>query len=127
MTTTTIETAIESIERIELRAHARDLAACKKIERRLFDSEQRYRSLFDASPHPMWVYDRRTFSFLVVNEAAIQSYGYSAPEFHSMIVTDIECPNQTTLENTRRTGRRQHLKKDWGRHGSGSLLAPRGF
>ena len=44
-------------------------------------SEQRYRLLFEANPHPMWVYDVETLRFLAVNEAATANYGYSAEEF----------------------------------------------
>src|SRR6267378_543587 len=38
--------------------------------RNLRQSERQYRLLFDANPHPMWVYDPGTFRFLVVNNAA---------------------------------------------------------
>src|ERR1017187_699265 len=47
----------------------------------LTESARRYRLLFDSNPQPMWVYDQETLSFLAVNNAAIQSYGYSREEF----------------------------------------------
>ena len=55
----------------------------------LRDSEARYRLLFHANPHPMWVYDRETLRFLAVNEAAVRLYGYSADEFLAMTLKDI--------------------------------------
>lgn len=48
-----------------------------------------YRALFDSSPHPMWVFDEETGSFLDVNQAAIQVYGYSREEFLGLAVDDI--------------------------------------
>lgn len=52
-------------------------------------SEQHYRMLFEANPHPMWVYDIETWNFLAVNEAALNHYGYSHSEFLSMTIKDI--------------------------------------
>src|SRR5450432_2022732 len=48
-----------------------------------------YKSLFDDSPQPMWIYDKATLQFLDVNEAAITHYGYSKKEFLQMTITDI--------------------------------------
>ena len=52
-------------------------------------SEAAFRALFERNPQPMWVYDRETFSFLAVNDAAITCYGYSREEFLAMRITDI--------------------------------------
>lgn len=49
-------------------------------------------ALFEANPQPMWVYDRKTRRFLAVNEAAIQTYGYSREEFLGMRLDDIRPP-----------------------------------
>jgi PAS domain S-box-containing protein len=40
--------------------------------------------LFEASQLPMWIYDLGTLSFLAVNGAAIECYGYSREEFLAM-------------------------------------------
>lgn len=37
----------------------------------------------------MWVYDRETRKFLVVNDAAIAAYGFSREEFTKMTLLDI--------------------------------------
>ncbi|MCC7219760.1 MAG: EAL domain-containing protein [Candidatus Contendobacter sp.] len=60
-----------------------------------------YRQLFEANPHPMWVYDLETLRFLAVNDAAIQHYGFSQPEFLAMTIADIRPPEDVPrlLEN----------------------------
>lgn len=45
--------------------------------------------MFKSSPHPMWVYDIETQSFLAVNDAAVRHYGYSRDEFLGMTIRDI--------------------------------------
>jgi PAS domain S-box-containing protein len=40
--------------------------------------------LFENSRLVMWIYDLRTLSFLAVNDAAVEYYGYSREEFRSM-------------------------------------------
>jgi PAS domain S-box-containing protein len=61
----------------------------KTAERELRESEERYRSLFESNPNPMWVYDIETLSFLAVNGAAVGHYGYSQEEFLAMTIKDI--------------------------------------
>ncbi len=51
--------------------------------------EEQYQILFQANPLPMWVYDVQTLSFLAVNDAAIEHYGYSREEFLGMTILDI--------------------------------------
>ncbi len=85
------------------------------------DSGEQYRLLFESNPHPMWVYDLETLSFLAVNDAAIHHYGYSRDEFLSMTIKDIR-PSEDVpalLENVSRVtsgidaaGVWRHKKKD---------------
>jgi PAS domain S-box-containing protein len=68
------------------------VAARNDLQRRaaaLTASEARYRVVFDASPHPTWVFDTATRRFLAVNDAAIAAYGYSRDEFLAMSVIDL--------------------------------------
>ena len=53
------------------------------------ESEAHYRLLFEANPHPMWVYDRDTLRFLAVNDAAVHTYGFRREEFLRMTIGDI--------------------------------------
>ena len=68
---------------------ARDITDKKRIEETLHKSEEQYRLLFNTNPIPMWVFDRATFQFLAVNQAAIQQYGFSEQEFLAMTIADI--------------------------------------
>ena len=65
-----------------------------RVKRELSESEKQYRLLFNANPHPMWVFDRETLRFLTVNDAAIEHYGYSLSEFLSMTLADIRPPEE---------------------------------
>jgi PAS domain S-box-containing protein len=66
-----------------------DITERKKAEETLRKSEARYREMFLANPHPMWLYDLETLRFLMVNDAAIAHYGYSEAEFLAMTIADI--------------------------------------
>jgi len=44
---------------------------------------------FEGNPHPMWIYDIKTLTFLKVNESAIRVYGFSEKEFLGMTILDI--------------------------------------
>jgi PAS domain S-box-containing protein len=67
----------------------RDITGRKLAEQALVDSEQRYAALFASAPVSMWVFDSETRQFLMVNQAAVQDYGYSADEFLSMTLFDV--------------------------------------
>ena len=73
--------------------------------------EQQYRALFEANPHPMWVYDLTTLRFLAVNDAAIQHYGFSQPEFLAMTIADIRPPEEIPrlLENIAQLQNNHHV------------------
>lgn len=66
----------------------------RRINNELKQSEEKYRSLFQMSPLPMWLYDRHTYRFLNVNEAAIRHYGYSREEFLNMTIWDLRPPEE---------------------------------
>ncbi len=70
----------------------RDVTEHRQAESALRASEARYRDLFASNPHPMWVYDVDTLSFLEVNDAAVLHYGYSRDEFLAMTIRDIRPP-----------------------------------
>jgi PAS domain S-box-containing protein len=61
----------------------------KRSQRALRRSERSYRLLFEANPHPMWIYDLETLRFLAVNDLAVRHYGYTRDEFLAMTLRDI--------------------------------------
>lgn len=66
-----------------------DITERRRDAETLRRSEENYRLLFAGNPHPMWVFDLKTFAFLEVNAAAEQHYGWSRDEFLAMTVKDI--------------------------------------
>jgi len=52
-------------------------------------SQEEYMTLFNHSPLPMWIFDTETMRFILVNNAACESYGYSHEEFATMTLKDI--------------------------------------
>lgn len=72
----------------------------KKVQRQLYASEEKYRTLFDSSPLPKWVLDRHTLEFLDVNQAAINLYGYTREEFMKMTVRDLWVDDKDKIEQT---------------------------
>ncbi|MBI5013902.1 MAG: PAS domain S-box protein [Deltaproteobacteria bacterium] len=99
----------------------RDLTERRCTEQGLRAGEARYRQLFEANPHPMWVYDLETLAFLAVNDAAVRKYGYSRDEFLGMTIADIRPPEDVPAlrrnvarvsEGLDEAGVWRHVKKD---------------
>ena len=70
-------------------------------------SEERYRTMFENSPSPMWMFDRDTMGFVMVNDAAVRHYGYSREELAHMTLADIR-PLEDVAEL------RTHVDHTWG-------------
>ena len=61
----------------------------KRNQKKLETSERAYMRMFRENPQPMWIYSKKDFRYLEVNDAAIQLYGYSREEFLRMTILDI--------------------------------------
>ncbi|ONG50679.1 hypothetical protein BKE38_17525 [Pseudoroseomonas deserti] len=61
-----------------------------RMEAALFESEQRYRTLFDACPFAIIIIDTATHAVLDVNENACESYGYSRDAFLRLRIGDLD-------------------------------------
>jgi len=95
----------------------RDLALKK-----LRESEQQYRLMFEANPNPMWVFNIETMKFLAVNEASVHHYGYTQKEFLSMSLQEMRLDediptflseyHRWTEPHVYRIGIKRHRKKD---------------
>ncbi|MGE5448590.1 MAG: PAS domain S-box protein [Bacteroidales bacterium] len=99
----------------------RDITNRKKAEDSLRQSEESYRNMFENNPQPMFIYDQESLSFVRVNNAAIQFYGYSEDEFLSMTAFDIRPAedfirfaqhNSKNKPKYNVSGEWRHIKKD---------------
>ncbi len=69
----------------------------KRVEEELRISEEQHRLMFESNPQPVFVVDFETLSFLAVNQAAINLYGYSRDEFSTTIsIRDLTLPENDT-------------------------------
>ncbi len=64
-------------------------ARLRDSEMEMKASEEKYRSLFENDPNPIFVVDLETFKIIDVNIRAIETYGYSREEFLSMSFLDL--------------------------------------
>ncbi|HEX2609089.1 MAG TPA: PAS domain S-box protein [Flavisolibacter sp.] len=74
-----------------------DITERVEMEKRLMESERKYRCLFYENPFPMWIFDPRTLRILEVNEKAIEHYGYTVEEFTSMSILQLRPPQDHIL------------------------------
>ncbi|CAN5811754.1 hypothetical protein BH10BAC2_BH10BAC2_19970 [soil metagenome] len=93
----------------------------KKAEKELYDSEQKYKMLFERNPLPMWMFTIPERNIIEVNNAAISHYGYTREEFLSLNLLDLrpEEDKDVFIQETkqavtgiRRAGVWRHKKKD---------------
>ncbi|MCC8410119.1 PAS domain S-box protein [Mucilaginibacter sp. UR6-1] len=99
-----------------------DITESKLVQQDLEALNSRYSDLFQLSPHPMFVYDINTLSYLDVNDAAIEIYGYSKEEFRAMTLYEIrpqeDIPlfkkilNDDIKEGVQHTGLSRHVKRN---------------
>ncbi len=62
----------------------RDVTERVNVQSALKESEEKYRSIFNSSPLPKWIFERKSNRIVDVNHRAIEVYGYSREEFLGM-------------------------------------------
>jgi PAS domain S-box-containing protein len=67
----------------------------KLYRRRLRESEEKYRSLFDSGPDPVFVVDCEDFRIADANPRAVELYGYSKEELIGMSYLDLGPENRS--------------------------------
>ena len=68
------------------------VAERQRAEETLREREASYRLMFEANPHPMFVYDPTDLAILGVNEAAVHRYGWPREEFLSLTLAALHPP-----------------------------------
>lgn len=78
-----------------------DITERKQAREQLQASELRYRTLFELSPTPMFIYDDHTFEFVEINKAALDFYGYTNDEMRKLNVITMrpEFDRESTRKN----------------------------
>jgi PAS domain S-box-containing protein len=66
------------------------LADSEQVERRLRRLDQRYRTLFDAVPYPLFAVSHASGHIRLANDKAREFYGYTAGEFQGMSLFALE-------------------------------------
>jgi two-component system, cell cycle sensor histidine kinase and response regulator CckA len=99
----------------ETLAHDAELALRASAEQ-LRHSEERHRTLFEASPVPMLVFAKDTRAFLAVNDAALAMYGYTRAELLTMHLNDLKLADADPMVEIERgqswAGVRSHVRRD---------------
>jgi len=67
----------------------RDVTRRRNAAEALRQSEEKFRTLFQNNPQPMWISDQETLHFLEVNDAAVEVFGYSREEFLKMTIMEL--------------------------------------
>ena len=79
-----------------LRGTVHDITDRELAERKVRESEERFRALFEQSPNGILILDPATARFLEFNSAAHRQLGYSREEFAQLSIMDVEA--QETLQ-----------------------------
>lgn len=67
----------------------RDITERQRIETALWESESKYRQLFEAASNPIVVFDANSQQIFDVNRAAIDLYGYTKEEWLQITTEDV--------------------------------------
>jgi PAS domain S-box-containing protein len=81
-----------------------DISERKLAEKALYESEDKYRSLFDSGPNPVFVVDRKTLKVIDANPCAEETYGYKKSElkdkpFYEFGTAEGEKPNLNIFQD----------------------------
>ena len=71
-----------------------DTIVIERLKKALLVSENNFKQLFNSSPVPQWIYDIGLLRLLLVNDAAIKKFEYSAEEFLDMTILEMAPPEE---------------------------------
>jgi histidine kinase len=73
---------------------ATNITEVRLLEQELKRSEEKYRTLFNSDPNPIFVFHPTTLAILDANERAIKHYGYSKEELPGITFLDLADPSE---------------------------------
>jgi PAS domain S-box-containing protein len=73
---------------------ATNITQVRLLEKELKRSEEKYRTLFNSDPNPIFVFDPGTLKILDANERAIKHYGHSKEELLATTFLDLADPSE---------------------------------
>lgn len=76
-----------------------DITRRQQAEDALKASERRYHEVFELAPVPMFLLDRASGQFLMINHAAEVHYGYARDEFLHLQLSDVVVDGRTSLSS----------------------------
>jgi len=100
----------------------RDLSERQKVETTLWESESKYRQLFEAASYPIVVLDANTQQFFDVNRAAIDLYGYTKEEWFHMTAEEISAESVKKRSAFSNTGKKQLIPLRWHKKKDGTIF-----
>jgi len=107
-------------DELEMRVEERT-AELKKVNEELSRSEEKYKTLFDSAPNPIFIMDRHSFSIIDVNATALDCYQQSREELLKKSFFDLLFEEDKELEEGLKKltnnqcafyPRRRHIRKE---------------
>ncbi len=94
-----------------------DITKEKEAEKKIRESEEKYRQIFNDNPFPMFLYDIDTLQIIECNNATLDKYGYSRQEFNQLNILDLSPVNdsehvQMPIPDENGKGILRHVKKN---------------
>jgi PAS domain S-box-containing protein len=111
---------IKPIHERELKATIEIALYKKEMERRLQESEEKYRRLFETISDAVIIFDGETRKIIDINDACLSMYGYSKNEFLKLRLHDItaepekseKSTKQAILDEIQKTPLQYHKRND---------------
>jgi PAS domain S-box-containing protein len=102
----------------------RDINERKRFELSLKENEEKYRLLFEKVSDAIMLIDAGTFDIKEVNQAFVESYGYSTEEAQTMNAAELAADTGAAADSIRRTiiGSGDHVATAWHRKKDGTVF-----
>ncbi len=99
-----------------------DVSEYQQTENALWESQSKYRQLFEAASNATIVFDTNTQQIFDVNNVAVEMYGYHKDEWFSLTVYDLSAESVKSRALLYTGKRRQTIPLRWHRKKDGSVF-----